>query len=150
EVMWTTFARWLLNLDGERHQAIRHRFSRIFTPRKVEHYRLAIETKANALIDAVVESREMELVADFARPLPFSIIATVLGVPEERRSWLAEQMIVLDTGFARQHDSDAVHASSAAVSAMLEYFGELLEQRATAPRDDLLSILAADPPGDEE
>src|SRR5262249_62048523 len=89
ELMWRTFARWLLNLDGDRHRAMRQRFARIFTPGRVERYRPAIEARAHALIDAVAATGQMDLVTDFARPLPFAIVTSVLGVPEDRRPWLA-------------------------------------------------------------
>lgn len=150
ELMWRTFARWLLNLDGDRHRAMRQRFARIFTPGRVERYRPAIEARAHALIDAVATTGQMDLVTDFARPLPFAIVTSVLGVPEDRRPWLAERMHTLDTGFAHQHDPDVVAAASGAVREMLDYFSELLDQRARAPQDDLMSRLAADPPADDE
>lgn len=150
EAMWAMFGRWLLNLDGDRHHAMRRRFSRIFTPGRVEQYRKAIEAKANALLDAVIDTGRMDLVTDYARPLPFSIITSVLGVPEARQPWLAERMLAVDTGFARQHEPDCVRAASAATTEMLGYLGELLDERVAVPRDDLLSILAADAPTDEE
>ena len=150
ELMWRTFARWLLNLDGDRHRAMRQRFARIFTPGRVERYRPAIEARAHALIDAVAATGQMDLVTDFARPLPFAIVTSVLGVPEDRRPWLAERMHTLDTGFAHQHDPNAVATTSGAVREMLDYFSELLDQRARAPQDDLMSRLAADPPADDE
>jgi cytochrome P450 len=115
ELMWRTFARWLLNLDRDRHRAMRQRFARIFTPGRVERYRPAIEGRAHALIDAVATTGQMDLVTDFARPLPFAIVTSVLGVPEDRRPWLAERMHTLDTGFARQHDPNAVATASGAV-----------------------------------
>jgi cytochrome P450 len=118
--------------------------------RKVEQYRSVIEARASALIDAVSASRSMDLVADFAHPLPFSIITTVLGVPDDRRAWLAEQMSVLHIGFARQQDPASVRAASVAVAAMLKFFAELLHERTATPRDDLMSILAADTPADEQ
>lgn len=150
EAMWAMFGRWLLNLDGERHHAMRRRFSRIFTPGRVEQYRQAIEAKADSLLDAVIDTGRMDLVTDYARPLPFSIITGVLGVPEDRRPWLAERMLALGTGFARQHEPDRISAASAATTEMLDFFGELLDERASDPRDDLLSILAADAPADDE
>jgi cytochrome P450 len=150
EVMWTTFSRWLINLEGERHHQMRQRFSRVFTPRKVEQYRPVIHARANALINAVHEAGRIDLVADYARPLPFSIISAVLGVPVDRRDWLAEQMGLLHIGFARQHDPQSVSAASDAIAAMLEYFSALLDQRAASPRDDLLSMLAVDVPVDED
>jgi len=150
ELMWRTFSRWLLNLDGERHQAMRQRFGRVFARGRVERYRPLIQERAHTLIDSVASAGEMDLVTDFARPLPFAIVTSVLGVPEDRQPWLAERMHILDVGFARQQDPDAVAATSAAVGEMLDYFSELLDQRARAPVDDLMSTLAADPPTDDE
>ena len=150
EAMWAMFGRWLLNLDGERHHAMRRRFSRIFTPGRVEQYREAIEAKAEDLLDTVIDTGRMDLVTDYAKPLPFSIITSVLGVPEGRRPWLAERLLALNTGFARQHDPDCVRVASAATTEMLDYFGELLDERVAEPQDDLLSILATDAPVDEE
>jgi cytochrome P450 len=69
ELLWTTFARWLLNLDGERHQRMRQRFSRIFTPRRVEQYRPMIQARADELLDAVIDARAMDVVGEFALPL---------------------------------------------------------------------------------
>jgi cytochrome P450 len=118
--MWRTFSRWLLNLDGERHKAMRQRFGRIFARGRVERYRPVVEARAGALIDAVAASGEMELVSEFARPLPFAIVTSVLGVPEDRQSWLADRMHILDVGFARQHDPGAVAASSRAIGETLD------------------------------
>jgi cytochrome P450 len=150
QLMWRTFSRWLLNLDGERHKAMRQRFGRVFARGRVERYRPVIEARAGALIDAVAAAGEMDLVAEFARPLPFAIVTSVLGVPGDRQPWLAERMHILDVGFARQHDPDAVTATSRAIAEMLDYFDELLDRRARAPEDDLMSMLAADPPADDQ
>jgi cytochrome P450 len=150
EPMWVMFGRWLINLDGDRHTKMRQRFSRIFTPRRVEQYRTAIEARADELIDAVADDGRMDLVSAFARPLPYSIISTVLGVPEERHSWLAERMIALDVGFARRQEPSVIERASAAVEEMLAFFAGLLDERATDERDDLLSILAADMPDDPD
>jgi pimeloyl-[acyl-carrier protein] synthase len=81
EPLWSCFARWLINLDGSRHLAVRRLFSGIFTARRVERYREGITRKANSLLDAVQDRGRMDLVSEFARPLPFSIICDVLGVP---------------------------------------------------------------------
>jgi len=150
ELLWRTFGRWLLNLDGQRHHAMRQRFARIFTPSRVERYRPLIEARANSLIDIVAPAGEMDLVTKFARPLPFSIVTSVLGVPDDRHPWLGERMHTLDTGFARQGEPAAVTAASGAVREMLDYFSELLDERTRTPEDDLMSRLAADAPTDDE
>jgi pimeloyl-[acyl-carrier protein] synthase len=109
-----------------------------------------IRARAGALIDAVAAAGEMDLVTDFARPLPFAIVTSVLGVPEDRQPWLAERMHTLDVRFARQHDPGAVAATSRALAEMLDYFNELLDLRARSPEADLMSMLATDRPADDE
>jgi pimeloyl-[acyl-carrier protein] synthase len=148
--LWQMFARWLINLDGERHVRIRRLFAGLFTPRRVEAFRKVVAERADALVDHVVGRRRMDLVVEFARPLPFSVIVQILGVPEERRSWIAERMFTLGQGFAHQQEPEFVERAGTAVLEMLEYYSDLLEQRTAEPRDDLISALAASRPADAE
>ena len=63
----------------------------------------------------------------------------------EDRDWLRGALAVLNRGFARQRDSDrtAVQAANDAARQLLSYFAGLLDQRAAAPADDLMTALAA-------
>jgi cytochrome P450 len=94
----------------------------------------------------------MDLVADFARPLPVAVINDVLGIPPEDRDWLGEALAVLHRGFARQRDSErtAVQAANDATEQLLAYFAGLLDQRTTQPADDLMTALAARHAGGED
>jgi pimeloyl-[acyl-carrier protein] synthase len=137
--------RWMIRLDGDRHRRVREAFGGLFTARRVGQYRAVIAERAATLIDQAAPAGRMDLVAGFARPLPFAVINDVLGVPPEDRDWLGELLAVLGRGFARQRDSDrtAVQAANDAAQQLLSYFAELLDQRAAAPADDLMSALAA-------
>ena len=137
--------RWMMRLDGDRHRRVRDAFGGLFTARRVGRYRAIIAERAAALIDQVAPAGSMDLVADFARPLPFAVISDVLGVPPADRDWLGEALIVLMRGFARQRDSDriAVQAANDAAGQLVSYFAALLDQRAAAPADDLMTALAA-------
>jgi pimeloyl-[acyl-carrier protein] synthase len=148
--LFRMFARWLISLDGERHQAMRRAFGGRFTPRPIDNYREPIEKTANALIDVVLERSRMDLVADFARPLPLQIICRVLGVPAERVSWVDARMITLGQGFAHQRDVEFLQAASDAATELQVFFGELLDARRAEPRDDLLTALARELPDDPE
>ena len=134
-----------MRLDGDRHRRVRDAFGGLFTARRVGRYRAIIAERAAALIDQVAPAGSMDLVADFARPLPFAVISDVLGVPPADRDWLGEALIVLMRGFARQRDSDriAVQAANDAAGQLVSYFAALLDQRAAAPADDLMTALAA-------
>jgi pimeloyl-[acyl-carrier protein] synthase len=137
--------RWMMRLDGDRHRRVRDAFGGLFTARRVGRYRAIIAERAAALIDQAAPAGTMDLVADFARPLPFAVISDVLGVPPEDRGWLGAALIVLMRGFARQRDSDriAVQAANDAAGQLLSYFAGLLDQRAAHPADDLMTSLAA-------
>src|SRR6204780_5166332 len=116
-------ARWMMRLDGDRHRRVRDAFGGLFTARRVERYRAIIAERAAALIDQVSAAGSMDLVAGFARPLPFSVINDVLGVPPGDRDWLGTALAVLNRGFASQRDSDrsAVQAANDATQEMLSY-----------------------------
>ena len=137
--------RWMIRLEGDRHRRVRDAFGGLFTARRVGRYRSIIAERAAALIDRAAPAGHMDLVADFALPLPFSVINDVLGVPLRDRDWLGEALAILNRGFASQRDTDrsAVQAANDAAQQMLSYFAGLLDQRTAAPADDLMSALAS-------
>jgi pimeloyl-[acyl-carrier protein] synthase len=138
-------ARFLARLPPERHAAVRRRFAGLFSARRVDRYREAISARCTALLDAMRTRSEGDLVAEFAEPLPFGVIADVLGVPTERQDWLREAMTTLGRGFAGQRSRPPVEAANTATVEMLGFFADLLDRRAREPRDDLASLLAAEP-----
>jgi pimeloyl-[acyl-carrier protein] synthase len=144
DVAFQLLARWMMRLDGDRHRRVRDAFGGLFTARRVERYRAIIAERTVGLIDRAAPAGSMDLVADFTRPLPFTVITEVLGVPPEDRDWLAGAVATLNRGFARQRDTDrtAVEAANDAAGQMLTYFTGLLDQRAAAPADDLMTTLA--------
>src|SRR5262245_19139662 len=148
--LFRMFARWLISLDGDRHQAMRRAFGGRFTPRTIDAYREPIQSTANALIDATAARGRMDLVSEFARPLPLHIICRVLGVPAGDVDWVDGKMIVLGQGFANQRDVEFLRAASDAATELQAYFGRLLDECRARPRDDLLTALARDLPNDPE
>lgn len=149
DLIFELLARFLPRLPPDRHRMIRGRFSGLFTPRRIERYRDLIAAKSADLIDLMQTRRSGDLVADFAAPLPFSVIAQVLGVPTERHTWLLESLGTLGRGFAGQRSREPVELANAAAADMLSYFDGLLHDRAAAPAEDLASLLASEPSDSE-
>ena len=80
----TTFMdQHMLDADPPDHTRLRAIVQRAFSPRMMEGLRPRIQAIADGLIDAVIDRRRMELVADFAFPLPTAVIAELLGLPLE-------------------------------------------------------------------
>src|SRR5205807_1259325 len=79
---------WMLFSDPPDHTRLRGLVNRAFTPARVAQMRQRIEQLADALLDAAVETstRDVDLVRDFAAPLPVAVIADMLGIPESDRA----------------------------------------------------------------
>jgi cytochrome P450 len=130
--LWRMLARWLISLDGDRHRRLRQRFVRLFGPRTVERFREEITQRAKALLDVVGSDGHMDVVTDFARPLPFAVITGVMGVPESDRPVVEELLLTIHRAFAHQNDPEALARGNTAAEELQRRFGDLLDARAPA------------------
>jgi cytochrome P450 len=71
----------MLDLDPPDHTRLRSLVHKAFTPSLVEQMRSRTQALADELLDRVVSAGEMDLIKDFALPLPMTIITEILGVP---------------------------------------------------------------------
>ncbi len=134
-------ARSLIASDPPKHGPLRSLVNRGFTPRRIAELEPRIRQIARASLDAVGEKRELDLMADFAVPLPVTVIAELLGVESDRAA-----------DFKRWSDCAVAGATGAAAGirpeTMLQAFAELstymtstIEERRAQPKDDLISTL---------
>ncbi len=155
---WTSRAPWLLRRvagpltrhmllrDPPDHTRLRTLVSKAFTPRRVEGLRERIQAVCNTLLDAVAVDDGMELMRNYALPLPITVIGDLLGIPAEDRMRLNAW-------------SKTVLASSSTLSMLRglpqlwqfrRYFHKLLAERRAEPRDDLVTALVqAEEAGDK-
>jgi cytochrome P450 len=75
----------MIALDPPRHTRLRTLVSHAFTPRTVARLEPKIHSIVNTLLDHVQDQGTMDVVNDFAHPLPSMVIAEPLGVPPEDR-----------------------------------------------------------------
>src|SRR6478736_630233 len=71
DTMFDLLGRFLARIDGQRHDQVRRRFARVFTPRRAAGYAELIEHTAIGLLDALDTTGEFDLVGGYTRPLPF-------------------------------------------------------------------------------
>jgi cytochrome P450 PksS len=128
----------MLAADPPDHTRLRALVQRAFSPRTMEGLRPRIQTIADGLIDAVVDRRRMELVADFAFPLPTAVIAELLGIPFEDRDRFRRWTKIL---LAPTKDREFLERAQPMVEEFAAYLRALVEARRKAPRDDLISGL---------
>ncbi|MEU6947690.1 cytochrome P450 [Streptomyces sp. NPDC046316] len=126
----------LLNMDPPDHTRIRRLVTKAFTSGRVEQMRPGIQLLADQLLDAVADRGHADLVADFAAPLPITVICDLLGVPQHsRRDFRAW------TDALVAPDPENPDAAKHAVAAMLTYFPQLIADKRRTPGNDLLSDL---------
>jgi cytochrome P450 len=128
----------MLNKDGDEHRRLRKLVTKAFTPRMVEQLRPRIQEIADELVDAVEARGEMELIDDFAFPLPITVIAELLGIPVADRESFRRWSNVLVTPALTPEDVETFTTLS---GEFVAYLRELFERRRAEPGDDLVSAL---------
>ncbi|RJQ72218.1 cytochrome P450 [Pseudonocardiaceae bacterium YIM PH 21723] len=125
----------MLNSDPPDHGRLRRLVSRGFTGRRVQRLRGRIEELSAGLIDRMAaRTGPVDLLADYALPLPMGVIGELVGWPESAHGPLREWTSVL---MASGTTEDITRASLD----MTGYLRELVAHKREHPADDLLSAL---------
>ena len=140
------FVKWhqtgrIITTDRPAHRQMRGVLHDSFTPASVEAWRPMIRSAIDALLEPVLERRRMDVIHDFALPLPLMVIAEMLGIPEgerERVHEIAEHLLV-----GPRVSPGRMREIADAMRAMDRYATPLVEERSVQPGNDLISVLAA-------
>lgn len=134
----------ILAADPPDHTRIRGLLTKTFAAPQIEAMRPLIQRVVNELIDAALPRRRLDLIADFARPLPFTVICEILGIPLDERhpleGYTRGLMRTTDPTPMSRAESDAANA---AAIGFRDYFLDLVRRRRAAPTPDLYSELVA-------
>ena len=139
----------LLFIDPPDHTRLRALVSKAFTRRAVDALEPRIRATLAVLLDGIAADGALDLVAAVARPLPVMAIAEMLGVPAEDRdrfgAWSARRARMLEPTIGARERAAGV----AAGRAFDAWFRPIVAERRAAPRDDIVSALAAAEDGGE-
>jgi cytochrome P450 len=140
----------MLSIDPPAHTRMRNLVNKAFTPRAVERIRPHIQEITDELLDALPDNGRLDVIADLAIPLPVIVIAELLGVPvAERERFKAWSSDIASTLAGPFQPADVLDRAQRSANDLADYFREKLNERRSAPRDDLLSaLLQAEEQGD--
>ncbi|HFJ9279655.1 TPA: cytochrome P450 [Bacillus cereus] len=128
----------MLTVDPPDHTRLRWLVSKSFTPRMIEELRPRIQQISDELLAAVQKQGKMEIIADFAYPLPIIVISEMLGIPatdrNQFRKWTQEIMNA-------SVDPSQGTAVTATLEKFIHYIEVLLNEKRLNPGDDLISAL---------
>ncbi|MCX5559368.1 cytochrome P450 [Streptomyces sp. NBC_00038] len=133
----------MLDLEPPDHTRIRRLVSKAFTPRTVEQLKPYVDQLAGELVGRLVAAGGGDLLTDVAEPLPVSVIAEMLGIPESDRAplrpWSADICGMYEMNPSQETAAKAVRASEEFTAYLLG----LIEARRKEPGEDLISGLIA-------
>lgn len=135
--------RQMLFMDPPAHIRLRSLASAAFAPRRVAILRSHIQEIAESLLDAVASTTSMDLLGDFASPLPAIVTAGMLGVPVadhlQLKAWSADFAEMLGNF---QHNPDRIPRVLKSVEEMTAYFRAAIREQPDHPRDGLIHALS--------
>ena len=144
--MFRPLERNMLDLDTPDHTRLRALVHKAFTPRLVERMRERVQTLADELLEGVARRGEMDLINDYALPLPMTIITEILGVPTRDRhkfhKW-SKAVVSLSS-------PNATVRVIPPVWMFIRYLRRFFKVRRRDPQDDLASaLIQAEEAGDK-
>lgn len=127
--------------DDPDHARLRRLMQQPFGPRAIEGLRDMISRRVDGALDLAVPRGHMDVIVDFAYPLPVAVFCEMLGIPAEDsprfRSWTAAVARSLDPLVG----PDEREACMALLDDMQDYLEDQIGQKRAQPGDDILSAL---------
>jgi cytochrome P450 PksS len=136
----------MLDLDSPDHTRLRALVHKAFTQRLIEQMRDQIQVLTTELLDAVEPKGGMDLIADFALPLPLTMIGRILGVPAaDNHKFHRWTRTLLSAGPKMNY---VVVIPS--VLSFMRYLKKLIKERRAHPKDDLVTALVQAKDGSDQ
>ncbi len=127
----------MLDLDSPDHTRLRALVHKAFTPRLIEQMRDQIQALTDELLDAAEPKGSMDLIADFALPLPLTIIGRILGVPaKDNHKFHRWTKTLLSAGTNTNYV-----VFIPIIMRFMGYLKKLIKERRAHPKDDLVTAL---------
>jgi cytochrome P450 PksS len=142
--MFRSLERNLLGLDGADHDRLKALVHKAFTPRIVEQMRDQTQAQVDAAIDRAERKGGMELISEFALPVPLTIIGRIIGVPEQDEAKFARWA----KGFLSLTSRNPLFALPS-ILRFINYPRSLIKLRRAKPSDDLISAMLRAREGDD-
>ena len=127
----------MISVDEPDHRRLRGLVSKAFTPKYIQSLRPSIQQIADELLDRVQQQGHVDLVNDYAFPLPITVISDMLGVPTESRQIIREWSDTL-TGAM---DAGQRGARRDRTRVFTDYLVQLIAEKRQHPQNDLISQL---------
>lgn len=136
------FSLWLIFMDPPEHTRLRKLLNKGFSPAVVEALRPQVEAIVDRMLKPLEHGSEVELMRQFANPLPVRIILEMLGIPQELQDRFVDWSRAIAV-FRGSPDRTVEHARAAqdALLALTDFFRTTVADRRRDKGNDLISLL---------
>ena len=142
----SVFMHNMLFSDPPDHKRLRGLVQKAFTPQMISGMRDRIQEITNELLDEATNKTKMNLINDFAFPLPIIVICEILGVPSADRDKFRVWSNSLIEGTNGEHAADMFQH----MNEFIQYLREWFEKVRNNPGNDLISqLIMAEEGGDQ-
>ena len=131
----------MLDRDPPDHTRLRRLVSKAFTPRAIQALRPRIIELVDGMLDAIAERGQVDLVDTLAFPLPFRVIAEMLGTPPADHERIRQLSGTLVRSLEPVADPELAAAIMAADGELRQITTEMIAWKRANPADDLLTAL---------
>ena len=133
---------WLIFMDAPEHTRLRKLLNKGFAPAAVEGLRPQVEAIVDRMLTPLQRGSSVELMSEFANPMPVRIISEMLGVPQELHDTFVEwsRAIAVFRGNPERTVEQARAAQNALI-AMTDFFRTAVAERRRNKGNDLISLL---------
>ena len=137
----------MICVDDPAHGRLRRLVAKAFTPRSIDDMEGWISEIVTTMLDEAEARGTIDLIDDFALPLPLKVISEMLGIPEDQRLSFHHQIVRL----IEVNDQPVKRAIrwAPALPRLVRYFESLIDLKRREPDDKLISrLIAAEEAGD--
>src|SRR5579862_3605433 len=136
------FSLWLIFMDPPEHSRLRKLLNKGFSPLAVEALRPQVENLVDRMLKPLKPGMEIDLLSEFAYPMPVSVISEMMGVPEALHGTFANwsRAVALFRGSPNRTVEHA-QAAQDAMQHFTEYFRNTVAERRRNKGNDLISLL---------
>jgi cytochrome P450 len=136
------FSLWLIFMDPPEHTRLRKLLNKGFSPAAIEALRPQVEAIVDRMLNQLQHGSEIELMGEFANPIPVRIISEMLGVPQELHDTFVNwsRAIAVFRG-SPDRTVEQAQAAQDALIALTDFFRQTVEERKRNKGNDLISLL---------
>ena len=144
------FSQWFIQTDrravsahqeiaehgGPDHTDMRKVIHGYFTPKAMELWRPLVQSAIKQLLDEAEDRGHMDVMRDYATPLPLLVIAAMMGIETYDRQFirsLAEKLLFIGRG-----NADRMQPLAEGITELQEYLRPMVKERVKNPNGDLL------------